>query len=110
MRKNTTIAGTIINDRINTPGDQKCKTCKITYEKMRAKGKPDWFLNRPYYDKEDRNIIHVEHFCSAVCVSLENNKTQGIKGVADQGMLAKDNPQNHPRLTHAAQTELAVKD
>jgi hypothetical protein len=106
MRANCTIAGTIINSRINAPGDQKCKTCGLTFEKLKAKGKPDWWLNRPHYDKDDRNIIHVDHFCSAACVSQENNKTQGVRGVADQGMLPSDNPKNHPRLTHAAQTEL----
>jgi hypothetical protein len=36
---------------------------------------------------------------------MNNNKTQGTYGVADQGMLPSDNPKNHPRLTHAAQTE-----
>jgi hypothetical protein len=106
MRGNCTIAGTIINSRINAPGDQHCKTCKMTYEELKKRGKPDWWLNRPYYDPEDRNIIHVSHFCSAACVSMENNATQGVKGIADRGMLARDNPKNHPRLTHEAQTEL----
>lgn len=110
MRKNCVIAGTILNTRINAPGDQKCKTCGLTYEGLKRKGKPDWWLNRPYYDREDRNIIHVDHFCSSACVSLENNKTQGVRGIADQGMLAKDNPQNHPRLTHPTQAKLATKD
>lgn len=110
MRKNCTIAGTIINSRINTPGDQKCKTCGLTYENLKKKGKPDWWLNRPYYDPEDRNIIHVSHFCSAACVSMENNATQGVRGIADQGMLPSDNPKNHPRLTHAAQTKVAQKE
>jgi len=109
MRANCTTAGQILNSRINAPGDQKCKTCGLTYDDLKKRGKPDWWLNKPYYDKEDRNIIHVLHFCSSACVSLENNRTQGVKGVADQGMLAKDNPQNHPRLTHASQTELAEK-
>jgi hypothetical protein len=108
MRGNCVIAGTILNTRINSPGDQRCKTCHLTYDDLRKKGKPDWWLNRPYYDKDDRNIIHVAHFCSSACVSLENNATQGVKGVADQGMLPADNPRNHPRQqTHAAQTELA---
>jgi hypothetical protein len=109
MRANCTTAGQILNGRINAPGDQKCKTCKITYEELKKKGKPDWWLNRPYYDSEDRNIIHVSHFCSAACVSQENNKTQGVRGVADQGMLPGDNPKNHPHQTHAAQTELAKR-
>lgn len=106
MRENCTTAGTILNSRINAPGDQHCETCKMTYEDLKKRGKPDWWLNRPYYDKEDRNIIHVAHFCSASCVSMENNKTQGVKGIADRGMLASDNPKNHPRLTHSSQTEL----
>ena len=109
MRKNCTLAGTIINSRINAPGDQQCKTCGLTYEKLKARGKPDWFLNRPYYDPEDRTIIHVSHYCSAACVSLENNKTQGVRGIADRGMLPSDNPKNHPHQTHAAQTDLATK-
>lgn len=109
MRHNCTTAGTILNTRINAPDDQHCATCKMTYADLKKRGKPDWWLNRPYYDPEDRNIIHVKHFCSAACVSLENNKTQGVKGVSDQGMLPSDNPQNHPRLTHAAQTERAEK-
>lgn len=109
MRANCTLAGQLINSRINAPEDQRCKTCRLTYVALKAKGKPDWFLNRPYYDKEDRNIIHVDHFCSAACVSLENNKTQGVHGIADRGMLASDNPKNHPRLTHAAQTDHAAK-
>jgi hypothetical protein len=109
MRANCTIAGTIINSRINTPGDQKCKTCGLTYEKLKANGKPDWWLNKPHYDPEDHNIILVDHFCSSACVSFYNNKTQGVRGIPDQGMLPKDNPANHPRLTHAEQTELAKK-
>lgn len=107
MRENCTTAGTIINTRINAPGDQHCKTCKMTYEDIKKRGKPDWWLNRPYYDKDDRNIIHVDHFCSAACVSMENNATQGVRGIADRGMRPQDNPKNHPRLTHDAQTELA---
>lgn len=105
IREMSEIAGKIINDRINTPEIQKCKTCGLTYEELRKRGKPDWFLNRPHYDPTDRNIILVDHFCSANCISLENNKTQGVRGVSDRGMLASDNPRNHPRLTHAAQTE-----
>jgi hypothetical protein len=97
MRRNCTTAGTIINSRINSQEDQHCKTCGKTYSALRKTGKPDWFLNRPYYDPEDRNIIHVSHFCSAACVSLENNKTQGVYGMADRGMLRTDNPKNHPR-------------
>jgi hypothetical protein len=97
MRRNCTTAGTIINSRINAPDDQRCKTCGKTYAAFRKTGKPDWFLNRPYYDPEDRNIILVSHFCSAACVSLENNKTQGVYGIADRGMLPTDNPKNHPR-------------
>jgi hypothetical protein len=110
MRRNCTTAGTIINSRINAPGDQRCKTCGLTYEDLKKRGKPDWWLNRPYYDKEDRNIIHVDHFCSAACVSMENNKTQGVRGIADQGMLPSMNPKNHPRLTHEAQTDLTTKE
>jgi len=97
MRLNCQTAGQIINQRINEPEIQKCKTCGLTYEKLKQKGKPDWFLNRPYYDKDDRNVIHVDHFCSPACVSMENNKTQGVKGIPDRGMLPSDNPKNHPR-------------
>lgn len=110
MRKNCTTAGTIINSRINAPGDQRCETCGKTYEDLKKTGKPDWWMNQPYYDPEDRNIIHVRHFCSAACVSLHNNKTQGVHGVADQGMLPSMNPKNHPRLTHSSQTDLATKE
>jgi hypothetical protein len=87
----------------------------LTYEDLKKRGKPDWWMNKPYYDKEDRNIIHVLHFCSSACVSLENNQTQGVRGVADQGMLRTDNPANHKqdldrmRMTHAAQTDKATK-
>jgi hypothetical protein len=105
MRANCTTAGKLINERINAPGDQHCKTCKITLAAFKAKGKPDWWLNSPHYDPDDHNIIIVDHFCSAACVSMNNNKTQGTYGVADQGMLPSDNPKNHPNLTHAAQTE-----
>lgn len=97
MRLNCTLAGTILNDRINQPELQKCKTCEISEADYKAKhGNKDWFLNRPYYDKEDRNIIHVDHFCSLSCISLENQKSQGTKGVSDRGMLRGDNPHNHP--------------
>jgi hypothetical protein len=106
MRANCTLAGTILNSRINAPGDQRCKTCGLTYEKLKAKGKPDWWLNKPHYDPDDRNIIIVDHFCSSACVSLYNNKTQGVRGVPDQGMLPSDNPTLHPRQTHAAQAKL----
>lgn len=106
MRANCTIAGTILNERINAPRDQHCKTCKVTLAEFKERGKPDWWLNRPHYNAEDRNIIEVDHFCSAACVSMENNKTQGTYGVADQGMLPRMNPKNHPRQTHEAQTDL----
>ena len=98
MRQNCTTAGTILNDRINTPSDQKCKGCGKTYEELKKTGKPDWWLNRPFYDPQDRNIIHVDHFCGASCVSMENNKTQGVRGIADRGMLRSDNPKNHPHV------------
>lgn len=98
MRKNCMIAGTLINSRINSQEDQKCEVCKMTFSQLQQKGKPDWWLNRPYYDKEDRNIIHVMHFCSANCVSLHNNQTQGVKGIADRGMRPQDNPKNHPNV------------
>jgi len=106
MRRNCTTAGEIINSRINAPGDQRCATCGTTLADFKKRGKPDWWLNRPYYDKDDRNIIHVAHYCSAACVSLENNKTQGVRGIADRGMLPGDNPKNHPR-THPAQAAAA---
>jgi hypothetical protein len=96
MRGNSTIAGTIINSRINTPGDQKCKTCGMTYEQLRKGNKPDWWLNKPHYDPNDHNIIIVDHFCSSACVSFYNNKTQGVKGIADQGMTPDMNPHLHP--------------
>jgi len=107
MRKNCESAGKLINSRINTPEVQKCETCRKTYDELIKGGRiRDWFLNQPYYDKDDRNIIHVRHFCSAACISLYNNKTQGVRGVADQGMRPQDNPKNHPHQTHEAQTEL----
>ena len=98
MRKNCQTAGQTLNARVNLPSEQRCKTCRITYADMQARKRGnDWFLNRPHYHPEDRNIILVDHFCSAACVSLENNKTQGVSGVADRGMLPSDNPRNHPR-------------
>lgn len=96
MRRNLELSGKILNERINVPEIQKCETCGLTYEELMKKSRMrDWFLNRPYYDKDDRNIIHVMHFCSAACVSLYNNKTQGVHGVADRGMLRTDNPNAH---------------
>lgn len=106
MRHNCELAGQILNSRINVPEEQKCETCHKTYESLTKSGMRDWFLNQPYFDREDRNIIHVRHFCSGACISLYNNKTQGVKGVADRGMRPEDNPKNHPNRTHAAQTEL----
>jgi hypothetical protein len=99
MRKNLEVAGKILNDRSNVPEEQHCKTCYISFVDYQKRcRKNDWFLNRPYYHQGDRNIIDVDHFCSAACVSLENNKTQGVYGMPDRGMLASDNPRNHPRL------------
>lgn len=98
MRKNLETAGKILNDRANVPEIQYCKTCGVTMEEYKKRcRKNDWFLNRHHYHQGDRNIIVTEHFCSAVCVSLENNKTQGVYGMPDQGMLPSDNPKNHPR-------------
>jgi hypothetical protein len=97
-RSNLEIMGKILNDRSNVPEVQCCKTCGLSFADMQRRSrKNDWFLNRPHYHQGDRNIIDVDHFCSAACVSLENNKTQGVYGMADRGMLASDNPQNHPR-------------
>jgi len=109
MRRNCTTAGEIINSRINAPGEQRCATCNLSLAEFKKRGKPDWWLNRPYYDPQDRNIIHVAHYCSAACVSLENNKTQGVRGIADQGMTPDMNPKNHPR-THPAQAAVAAKE
>lgn len=98
MRKNCEMAGGILNGRINVPELQKCATCGRTYDELIAGSRMrDWFLNKPYYDKEDRNIIHVLHFCSAACISAYNHQTQGVSGVSDRGMLRRDNPGNHPR-------------
>jgi len=109
MRHNCELAGQILNGRINVPEDQRCETCKKTYDSLVKSGMRDWFLNQPYYDKEDRSIIRVRHFCSSACISHYNNRTQGIRGVADRGMVPSDNPKLHPRQTHPAQTELAKK-
>ena len=99
MRKNCELAGKILNERINVPEIQKCKTCGKTYDQLiKSQRMRDWFLNRPHYDPKDRNIILVDHFCSAACVSLENNRTQGVRGIADRGMLASENPKFHPHL------------
>jgi hypothetical protein len=95
MRHNCELAGQILNGRINVPEIQRCKTCGLTYDDMRKAGKPDWFLNRPHYSAKDRSIIEVDHFCSGACVSMENNKTQGVHGMPDRGMLRTDNPANH---------------
>jgi hypothetical protein len=98
MRRNMEIVGKILNQRSNIPEVQKCKTCGVTFDDFqKTSRKNDWFLNRPRYKDGDRNIIMVEHFCSAACISLENNKTQGVYGISDRGMLRSDNPRNHPR-------------
>lgn len=98
MRRNLEIAGRILNDRSNVPEIQYCKTCRITMEDYQKKSrKNDWYLNRHHYHQGDHNVIVTEHFCSAACVCYENNKTQGVYGIADQGMLPSDNPKNHPR-------------
>lgn len=97
MRKNIEIAGRILNERSNVPEIQYCKTCGLTMEDYQKRTrKNDWFLNRPHYHEGDRNIIDVDHFCSAACVSYENNKTQGVYGISDQGMTQDMNPKNHP--------------
>jgi hypothetical protein len=98
MRKNLEVAGKILNQRSNVPETQHCKICDLSLDEYKRRcRKNDWFLNRPHYHDGDRNIIDVDHFCSAACVSLENNRTQGVYGISDQGMLPSDNPQNHPR-------------
>jgi hypothetical protein len=99
MRTNLEIAGKILNERSNVPEVQHCKTCGVSFEDYkRSCRKNDWFLNRPFYHEGDRNIIDQDHFCSAACVSLENNKTQGVYGMSDRGMTPYDNPKNHPYL------------
>ena len=99
MRKNLETAGRILNDRANVPEIQKCKTCGKTYEQIVKEGhrRNGWFLDRPYYKEGDRNVILVSHFCSAACVSLENNQTQGVYGMSDRGMTPDMNKKNHPR-------------
>jgi len=114
MRQNLEVAGHILNDRSNVPEVQNCKTCGLTFDDMvKRTRKNDWFLNRPHYHEGDHNIIDVDHFCSAACVSMENNKTQGVYGLPDRGMVPGDNPANHPRefpeqrsLTDAANAPL----
>lgn len=97
MRKNLEIAGRILNDRANVPEVQNCKTCGMSFEEYKKKNrKNDWFLNRPKHHHGDHNVIVVEHFCSVACISFENNKTQGVYGMSDQGMLPSMNPKNHP--------------
>lgn len=100
MRSNCTIAGTILNERINEPKMEKCKTCHISWDDYQRRpgthGK-DWVLRRPHYHPEDRHIIVVDVFCSMACVARENQVSQGVRGVADRGMIPSDNPRNHPR-------------
>lgn len=98
MRANLEIAGKILNERYNVPEREFCKTCGISKESFLARTRRnDWYLNRAHYKDGDRNIIESDHFCSAACLSLENNKTQGTYGVSDQGMTPDMNPRNHPR-------------
>ena len=97
MRRNLETVGRILNQRKNVPEIQRCKTCGLPKEELVKRRQNGWFLDRHHYHNGDRNIIVTEHFCSAACVSLENNKTQGVYGIADRGMLPAENPQNHPR-------------
>jgi hypothetical protein len=100
MRSNCTLAGTILNQRINEPLIQRCFTCKKSLEELtreKGSGFRDWKMNRPHRSKTDPNIIQVDHFCSERCIALANQKEQGIRGVADRGMMPADNPKNHPR-------------
>lgn len=99
MKHNFEFAGRVLAARANQPEVQKCKTCGITWDEfIKTSRKPDWFLNRPFYMEGNRNVILVSHFCSASCVSFENNRTQGVRGIPDRGMLNSDNPKNHPHL------------
>jgi hypothetical protein len=101
MRSNLETVGKLLNARVNLPEEQYCKTCERSLADLGANAKRGWFLDRPHYRNGDRNIIDVDHFCSAACLSLENNRTQGVYGLSDRGMLPHDNPRNHPRLNPA---------
>jgi hypothetical protein len=99
MRKNCTLGGTILNERINDQSIQRCFTCKKSIEELnkRPGGFRGWRMSRPRYHPEDRNIKIVDNFCSDICIAMAHQKEQGVRGVPDRGMLPSDNPENHPR-------------
>lgn len=88
-----------MNERINDQSIQQCFTCHKTIKELQKRpgGFRGWRMTRPRYHPEDRNIKIVDNFCSDVCIALAHQKEQGVRGLPDRGMLASDNPKNHPR-------------
>jgi hypothetical protein len=91
MRKNCEIASYALNQRITADDNQsRCKTCGGP-----KKANKQWALVRPHRNPVTQ-LVENDYFCQIACVALENQKTQGVKGVSDRGMLNADNPENHP--------------
>jgi hypothetical protein len=99
MRSNCVTAGTILNERINAENAQRCFTCKLSAEELQKRpgGFRGWRMDRPHRHPEDMNITIVDHFCSDICIARANQESQGVRGVADRGMLPSDNPKLHPK-------------
>jgi hypothetical protein len=100
MNANRQRAGTILNERMSAEHLQRCKTCNKSLEELqkeRGSGFRGWRLNRPHRDPNNMNMVIVDHFCSDVCIALENQSKQGVKGLSDRGMTRDINPKNHPR-------------
>lgn len=87
MRKNCEIAGQTLNSRLSHDDiTAKCVTCGGGRKQGRQ-----WALIRPFMDPLTRTPKN-QYFCDIFCVATENQKTHGVHGVSDRGMLPSDNP------------------
>jgi hypothetical protein len=82
MRTMAETGARILNNRITADTvDTKCHHCGGHKLPNRQ-----WALVRPYRDPKTGTLGNY-YFCSARCIALENQKSQGIAAIPDRGMV-----------------------
>lgn len=93
MRKNCEVAARALEARRTSGDDAHCKTCNKTLAEANIR---DWRLRRPRRDT-DTGTLYVEHFCSDVCIALDNKLVHGIAVVSDRGIESKNSLMEHQK-------------
>jgi hypothetical protein len=93
MRKNCEVAAKALEARRTSGEDAKCKTCDKSLAEANIR---DWRMRRPRRDPAT-NTIYIEHFCSDVCIALDNKLVHGIAVVSDRGVESRNSLIEHQK-------------